>query len=48
MTNYICKLNENITRTHIRYNNRYGIALAGDLYTAKNLDLSGKQFQQPN
>ena len=42
MTNYICKLNENITRTHIRYNNRYGIALAGDLYTAKNLDLSGK------
>lgn len=43
MSNYICKLNENITRTHIRYNNRYGIALAGDFHTAKNLDNPGSQ-----
>ena len=38
MSNYICKLNENVERIHVRYHNRYGIALAGDLYTMKNLD----------
>ena len=35
MSNYICRLNENVKREHVRYYNRYGIALAGDLYTAK-------------
>lgn len=29
---YITKLNENVARTHVRYNNRYGIAIATDLY----------------
>lgn len=29
---YITKLNENVTRTHVRYNNRYGISIAADLY----------------
>lgn len=33
MSNYISKLNETVERTHVRYQNRYGIALAGDLYT---------------
>lgn len=42
MSNYICKLNENVERTHVRYNNRYGIALAGDLYTAKDMDKNRK------
>ena len=42
MSNYICKLNENVERTHVRYGNRYGIALAGDLYTMKNMDKTEK------
>ena len=39
---YITKLNENVERTHVRYNNRYGIAIAADVYTAKDLDRSRK------
>lgn len=42
MSGYICKLNEKVERKHVRYNNRYGLALAGDLYTAKNLDENKK------
>ena len=38
MSHYISKLNENIERIHVRYQNRYGIAIAGDLYTRKDLD----------
>ena len=38
MEHYISELNENVTRTHVRYENRYGIELAADLYTPKNLD----------
>lgn len=38
MSNYIFRLNENVTRNHVRYQNRYGIMIAGDLYTAKDLD----------
>lgn len=38
MSHYICALDENVTREHIRYQNRYGLTLAGDLYTAKDLD----------
>ena len=38
MSNYICRLKESVERKHVRYQNRYGIALAGDLYTAKNMD----------
>lgn len=44
MSNYICKLDENVERTHVRYQNRYGLALAGDLYTAKDMDKSEKQM----
>lgn len=39
---YITKLNENVTREHVRYNNRYGIATAADLYHAKELDETKK------
>ena len=39
---YIGKLNENVTRIHVRYYNRYGIKLAGDLYQPKQLDINTK------
>ena len=32
------KLNENVIREHVRYNNRYGIAIAADLYQTTDLD----------
>ena len=35
MSEYICALSEKVERTHVRYPNRYGLMLAGDLYTAK-------------
>lgn len=35
---YIAKLSEKVGRQHVRFYNRFGIALAGDLYTAKDLD----------
>lgn len=37
---YIFELNGNVSRTHVRYKNRYGNELAGDLYTAKDMDES--------
>ena len=37
---YIFTLSENVARTHVKYKNRYGIEIAGDLYTPKNLDTS--------
>ena len=42
MSGYITKLNENVERTHVRYNNRYGIAIAADVYTSKDLDKTKK------
>lgn len=39
---YIFELNENVTRKHVSYKNRYGITIAADLYTKKNLDTSAK------
>lgn len=39
---YITKLNENVERTHVRFNNRYGIAIAADIYAPKALDESKK------
>ena len=38
MSSYIFELCEKVSRRHVRYQNRYGITLAGDLYTDKNLD----------
>lgn len=42
MSNYICELDESVERIHVRYQNRYGIALAGDLYLSKTLDKEHK------
>lgn len=42
MSGYIGKLNEGVERTHVRYRNRYGVALAGDVYTTKKLDKTKK------
>ena len=42
MGHYICELNEKVERAHIRYQNRYGLMIAGDLYTAVDLDRAGK------
>ena len=39
---YIAKLNKNVERKHTRYNNRFGIAIAADLYTTKELDRTKK------
>ena len=39
---YIAELNENVIRTHVRYNNRYGTAIAADLYMAKDVDANAK------
>lgn len=37
---YIFELDENVERTHVYYNNRFGIELAADLYVAKDLDMT--------
>jgi fermentation-respiration switch protein FrsA (DUF1100 family) len=37
---YIFDLDNNVTRTKVYYKNRFGIELAGDLYTAKNTDMT--------
>ena len=42
MSDYICQLSEQVERSHVRYANRYGLALAGDLYMAKTLDKTQK------
>ena len=39
---YITKLSENVERRHVRYNNRYGIAIAADVYVPSDLDKSKK------
>lgn len=39
---YIFELNEDVTRTHVYYNNRFGIEIAADLYMAKDADISKK------
>lgn len=39
---YITKLNENVERRHVRFYNRFHIAIAGDLYTPKDLDTTRK------
>ena len=39
---YFKNLDNNVERHHVRYNNRYGIAIAADIYRAKNLDVMKK------
>ena len=42
MIGYIAPLSEKVERVHVRFHNRYGLAVAGDLYFAKGLDKSKK------
>ena len=42
MIGYIAPLSEKVERVHVRFYNRYGLAVAGDLYFAKGLDKSKK------
>ena len=44
MSEYIHPLSGSVERTHVRYPNRYGLMLAGDLYTAKGMDRSQPQM----
>ena len=39
---YIFELNKNVERKHVSYKNRYGMTIAADIYTAKDMDLSKK------
>lgn len=39
---YIAELDKNVERKHVRYNNRFGLAIAADVYTAKNIDKTKK------
>lgn len=39
---YIFDLSDNVTRTHVYYNNRFGIEIAADLYMAKDADMTQK------
>lgn len=39
---YITQLASTVERKHVRYHNRYGIAIAADLYQSKNLDQTKK------
>ena len=39
---YIAKLSENVTRKHVRYQNRLGHAIAADIYMLKGIDTSKK------
>lgn len=34
---YITQLDKNVNRQHVRYNNRYGIAIAADIYSPKDI-----------
>ncbi|MDO4302057.1 MAG: alpha/beta hydrolase [Clostridia bacterium] len=39
---YTFELNENVSRSHVTYDNRYGIEISADLYTPKNMESSQK------
>lgn len=41
---YIAPLDQNVSRTAVKYQNRYGMDIAGDLYTAKDLDQRGQKY----
>lgn len=42
MSGYIKELSGSVSRTGVRYQNRYGMDIAGDLYTAADMDKSRK------
>lgn len=39
---YIARLSEQVERKTVPYKNRYGMELVGELYTAKNMDVTEK------
>lgn len=39
---YITSLSEKVEREHVRFNNRYGMAIQGDLYYQKDIDKNSK------
>lgn len=39
---YTFELSDNVERTAVTYKNRYGITIAGDLYTVKDIDINKK------
>lgn len=39
---YIALLSEQVERKTVSYKNRYGMELVGELYTAKNMDVTEK------
>ncbi|MDE7244375.1 MAG: alpha/beta hydrolase [Oscillospiraceae bacterium] len=41
-TNYIAALSDHVSRETVSYQNRYGLTVSGDLYTAKNIDKAQK------
>lgn len=41
-TGYIAKLSEKVSREQVSYKNRYGLTIAGDLYTSKEIDKAHK------
>ncbi|WP_195984552.1 alpha/beta hydrolase [Clostridium sp. D33t1_170424_F3] len=42
MSGYISELSGGVSRTGVRYQNRYGMDIAGDLYTAGDMDRGGQ------
>ena len=42
MSDYIQQLSDKVERVHVRYPNRYGLMIAGDLYITKDADKSKK------
>lgn len=40
--NYIFELSDQVSRKPVTYKNRYGITIAADLYTKKDLDMEEK------
>lgn len=41
-SNYISPLNGSVERKAVRYRNRYGLTVSGDLYVPKNLDMTAR------
>ena len=42
MDNYIFELSKNVERRNVRFKNRYGLELGGDLYISKTKKAEGK------
>ncbi len=45
--NYIFELSDQVVRKTVSYKNRYGITIAADLYTAKDMNMEEKHAAEP-